>query len=80
MVRVLHSGAFSVYVYQEVGQPHHLPHCNVRWRDDNIQVALPTLELLAGTTFPPQARELLLDHLDEICAAWNDLNPGRAIK
>ena len=80
MVRVVVRGAFSVYVYSEGGAPHHLPHCNVRWSDDNVQVALPTLEILAGDSFPPQARQLVLDYLERICEEWNRLNPGRSIE
>ena len=80
MVRVVSEGRFSIYVYAELGQPHHLPHCNVRWSDGSSQVALPTLLLLAGDELPAAARRLLLNHLKEICAAWNRLNPERAIE
>ena len=69
-----------MYVYAEVGQPHHLPHCHVRWPDGSIQVALPTLRVLAGGEIPPAARQLLLDHLDQICAVWDRLNPERAVE
>lgn len=79
MVRVISSGRFSVYVYHEEGQPHHLPHCNVRWSDGSSQVALPSLLVLAGDELPFPARRLLLDHLEEICAAWDRLNPRRGI-
>jgi hypothetical protein len=43
MVRVVVQGRFRVYVYAEGGQPHHLPHCNVRWPDGDAQVALDDL-------------------------------------
>ncbi|MBA2446698.1 MAG: DUF4160 domain-containing protein [Chloroflexi bacterium] len=58
MVRVVGRGRFSVYVYAEAGQPHHLPHCHVRWSDGSTQVALPTLWVLAGDELPRPAREL----------------------
>lgn len=80
MVRVVQRGRFGVYVYAEVGQPHHLPHCHVRWSEGASQVALPTLQLLAGDGLPSQARRLLWDHLEDICAAWNRLNPERNIR
>lgn len=69
-----------MYVYAEAGQPHHLPHCHVRWPDGSAQVALPTLRILAGGQIPTQARELLLDYLDDICSAWDVLNPERPVE
>jgi hypothetical protein len=80
VVRVASRGKISVYVYAEGGQPHHLPHCNVRWPDGDAQVALPTLLKIIGDDLPAQARELLHDHLEDICALWNQLNPGRMIQ
>ncbi|MBI4497707.1 MAG: DUF4160 domain-containing protein [Chloroflexi bacterium] len=79
MARVVSSGPFSIYVYAEAGQPHHLPHCHVRWSEGSTQVALPTLRVLAGDPLPAAARRLLLDHLEAICGAWERLNPGRPI-
>ncbi len=67
-----------MYVYAERGQPHHLPHCNVRWPDGNAQVSLPDLVLLAGAPLPREAHALLVQHLDAIVATWNALNPERA--
>lgn len=79
MVQVVRRGRFSVYVYAEAGQPHHLPHCHVRWSDGSTQVALPTLLVLVGDDLPGRARRMLWDELDEICAAWNRLNPERSL-
>ena len=80
MVQVVRRGRFSIYFYAEVGQPHHLPHCNVRWSDGSTQVALPTLRVLAGDDLPSQARQLLRDNLEETCAAWSLLNPERSVR
>jgi hypothetical protein len=77
---VVTRGRFSVYVYVEIDQPHHLPHCHVRWPDGSIQVGLPTLRVLAGGELPSVARDLVRDYLDEICAAWDRLNPGRPVE
>jgi hypothetical protein len=66
-----------VYVYDEAGQPHHLPHCNVRWPDGDTQVALPSLEVIIGDPLPLLAWQLLQDELERICAKWDELNPGR---
>lgn len=78
-VRVVTRGRFSVYVYAEYGQPHHQPHCDVRWSDGNAQVALPGLRLLAGDDLLARARQLVRDELDRICDAWTQLNPERPI-
>ena len=79
MVRVVNRGRFAVYVYAEVGQPHHLPHCHVRWSDGDAQVVLPTLRLLAGDTLPREAHRMLVEHVEEIIAAWECLNPERTV-
>lgn len=73
-MNVLDSGRFSVYVYDEVGQPHHLPHCHVRWEGNDTSVALPTLIVLAGKPLPKAAMKLLLANLDKIYEAWDQLN------
>ena len=80
MVRVASRGRFAVYVYNEAGQPHHLPHRDVRWPDGNAQVALPSLLIIVGDPLPAEAWELLHDELETICAKWDELNPGRPIE
>ena len=72
-------GRFRIYVYDERGQPHHRPHCNVRWSDGDAQVALPSLVLLDGDPLPRAAWRLVNDHLADLVAAWNRLNPERPI-
>ena len=79
MVRVLTSPPFSVHVYDEAGAPHLLAHCQVRWAGRSTQVALPSLEVIVGTELPRRARSLLEEHLEEIVAEWNRLNPGRTV-
>ncbi len=64
MVRVMSDGKHTVYVYVEVGNKHHLAHCNVRWADGSAQVMLPTLRLLAGTALSPAGKELLYENLE----------------
>lgn len=79
MVLVLRRGRFKVYVYDETGGRRHLPHRNVRWSDGNAQISLPDLDLLAGTSLPREAVELVLDGLDELIEAWDIYNPTRRI-
>jgi Domain of unknown function (DUF4160) len=78
VVKVLSRNGIRVYVYREVGQPHHLPHCDVRWSDGSTtKVALPSLLRLAGKELTPQARRLLKEHVDTIWKEWDRLNPQR---
>ena len=74
-MRVFQSGSYLVYVYRELQQPHHLPHCHVYWDGGGTVVALPTLSLLAGPWLPASARRLLSERLDEIWDCWVTLNP-----
>lgn len=55
MVRVVVQGRFRVDVYAEGGQPHHLPHCNVRWPGGDVQVSLHDMMVLAGDPLPREA-------------------------
>lgn len=78
-MKVAERQGFRVYVYREVGQPHHLPHCNVRWSDGDTQIELPTLRRIIGSPLPKVALELLGDELESIVASWNALNPERSL-
>jgi hypothetical protein len=78
-MKVLDDGRFSISVYREIGQPHHLPHCHVQWADGKTVVALPLLQVIVGDPLPPAARQLLLDELEKVCAAWNKINIERTI-
>lgn len=73
-MRVLDNGSYIVYVYSEIGQPHHLPHCHVHWAKGDTVVALPTLTVLAGPPLPRDGRRFLLEGVEEICACWDRLN------
>ena len=78
-MRVLGDGTYSIYVYPETGQPHHWPHCHVRWADDETVVQLPLPMVIAGPPLPKNAKLLLIENLEQICNAWNNINPERAI-
>jgi hypothetical protein len=45
----------------------------------SAQVQIPSGDWIVGDPLPRRVRELLLDHLGEIRAAWNQMNPGRTI-
>jgi hypothetical protein len=78
MVKVVSDERFIVYVYDEYGVRHNRPHCQVRWAGEDAQVALPSLDVLAGV-LPRAALRLLEDNLDTICDKWDELNPRRTI-
>lgn len=73
-MKLFSDGHYSVYVYPEGGEPHHLPHCHVRWAKGDTILALPTLIVLAGHRLPRSGRRLLREQLDEICAGWDSVN------
>ena len=75
-MKVASNDFIAIHVYPfEVFQPHHLPHCHVRWKNGEAVVALPTLRLIVGKRLPKGGKELLLSHFNDICKAWNKLNP-----
>jgi hypothetical protein len=76
MARVLRFRNFGVYVLDERGSPHHLPHAHIRLRGQHVaSVFLITLELfnVAGDVDGDLVAELE-DHQDELLAAWEELN------
>jgi hypothetical protein len=75
MGRVLTLDGYAIYVYDERGSPHHLPHCNVRWAENSANLALPTLEKLSGKNVPRRVVKQLRERLDELVAAWEKMNP-----
>ena len=74
-MRVVSDDLFAIYVYSEAMHKHHLPHCHVRSPDGEIVVILPTLSVLVGGKLSKRAKSLLLENIDQICEAWNKLNP-----
>jgi hypothetical protein len=74
VVKVVERGRFRVYVYEEIDERHHLPHCHVFWADGRSVVRLDRLELLAGRPLPRAARELLQEYQDDLLDAWARIN------
>ncbi len=80
-MRIISDGFIAIYVYSsEAMQPHHLPHCHVRTPEGNTVVGLPLLRVIVGKGLSRRAKSLLINNLEEICDAWNKLNPEREIK
>jgi hypothetical protein len=74
-MRAVDGDGFAVYVYREFGERHKLPHCHIRWPDTETVVSLPSLNVIAGPTLERAIKGFLIEHLDEICDAWNSINP-----
>lgn len=75
-MRVFSDAGIVVYVYAEVGGKHHMPHCHVHWKDARTVVAIPSLEVIVGRKLSKRVHITLKDHLEEIAAAWKELNAG----
>ena len=75
LMKVIEEGNIAVYVYNEVGQPHKMPHCHVRNPDSETVVALPSLTVIVGAPLSKSVRELLLATFEELCNCWDELNP-----
>lgn len=80
MVKVAQRGRYSVYIYAEEGNRHHLPHCHVRWSDGYASVQLGRVRVIEGDSLPRAARELIDEHYDQLVDTWNLLNPGRPVQ
>jgi hypothetical protein len=70
---VLRQNGFVVLIFFERGVKHHLPHCHIRWGDEETVVAIPTLTELAGTSLPKAGRTLLAKNLGLLVAKWVQL-------
>lgn len=77
MTRVLWIRNFGVYVFDERGSPHHLPHAHIKGRGGHriASVFLLTLELFNVVDQPSKE---VLDELEAeqevLLAAWEELN------
>ena len=77
MSRVFRHKNYGVYVADERGERHHLPHAHIKERGTLIcTVNLITLEpLQAGKSLPAGMLEELENHREELFEAWEGLNP-----
>jgi hypothetical protein len=50
-----------------------LPHCHIKWGDDETVVALPTMRELVGTSLPKAGRKLLAQNVRFLVAKWEEL-------
>jgi hypothetical protein len=74
VVKVAQHGQFRIYVYVEIGAPHHEAHCHVLWPDGQASVSIETWEVIRGDTLPAGARKLVLQHRADSERVWQQLN------
>jgi hypothetical protein len=74
VVKVVQRGRYRIYVYVELGGPHHHPHCHVYWPDGSAAVELDSGRVLKGHDLPAEARRLFEEYQTLLENAWKDLN------
>lgn len=77
MVRVLHERSYGVYVNDERGGQHHLPHAHILRRRSRIgSVFLLSLEYyLLVEDIPGFLRDAIAESQEQLLKAWEELNP-----
>jgi hypothetical protein len=76
MPRVLRFRNYGVYVNDERGTQHHLPHAHIKNRDSRIaSLSLFTLTLFdVVEQVPNELLQLIEEHLEALLAEWERLN------
>jgi hypothetical protein len=76
MARILTYGNYGVFVIDERGQPHHLPHAHIKLRRTRVaSVFVYTLEFFnAVERLPSGLVEHITEHQDDLIAAWEEEN------
>jgi hypothetical protein len=70
-------GNVGVYVYAELGQPHHLPHAHIKQGGQHIgSVYLLTLEIYnCRIRLPRDLRDAIAEAQSDLLQRWQELNP-----
>jgi hypothetical protein len=76
MPRILTYGNYGVFVYDERGQPHHLPHAHIRNRGRRVaSIFLFTLEVFDDIEqLPSGLVGYISEHHEVLLARWEELN------
>ena len=70
---IVTDGTFKIYIY---ANDHNPPYCHVYW--ERFKVAVMYLNPVSngpGDQLPRRGREFVAEHLEDLIAAWNRLNP-----
>ena len=71
---ILRKDGYVVCIYCEQGGRHHLPHCHLRWGDQEAVVSLATMRRLVGDEVPARGIEVLVENQDHLVKKWDELN------
>jgi hypothetical protein len=76
MPRILLYESYAVYVFDERGQPHHLPHAHIKVKGRRVaSIYLLTLDVFDDVErLPPSLLAYIGQHHEELLAAWERLN------
>jgi hypothetical protein len=77
MARVLRFRNFGVYVFDERGSPHHLPHGHIKGRGGHRYASVYLLSLELFNIVEDVGEELMEEleaRQDALLAAWEELN------
>ena len=74
MPEILRKDGYVVCIYCEQGGRHHLPHCHLRWGDQEAVVSLATMRRLVGDEVPARGIEILVENQDHLVKKWAELN------
>ena len=76
MPRVFSYRNYGVYVLDERGSPHHLPHAHVKHRGRRVaSVFLVSLEVInAIERLPPDLVKMIASQQSALLEAWKELN------
>ncbi len=74
-MKIIGNDKVNVYVYRNDHPP---PHCHVRLRNGSeISIDIPLIKPRYGQRITGEIKEIIEEHLDEICEAWDELHPKR---
>jgi hypothetical protein len=71
---ILRKDGYVVSIYCERGGRHHLPHCHLRWGDQEAVVSLATMRRLVGDEVPASGIQFLVENLNLLVKKWDELN------
>lgn len=76
MARVFRFRNYGVYVYDERGAPHHLPHAHIKQRGRVVgSVFLLSLEVFYEVEkLPDELMQMLQEHQLSLIEKWTELN------
>ena len=77
-MKIAGNSKFNLYIYAKDHPP---PHCHVRYSNgEDVSVDIPTIEPRFGATISAEVFTEIEKYLDDLCNAWDQLNPKKEPK